>query len=364
VEISFEFGIPFKEQGGVQFGLAVYQQRASGHRCPIRTLKSATPRQEWRRKGADVEITDIPQQISTALKYSLRSRSSFFFSLFSAALVCGAAYDLSYAFLYTRLFNAKDAHYGPMFWQGLVLFSVVVPVAAGIIKLLIARRQERTFPPNKYGVVIAPFDVVSLDPETLGTSSKLRALDELMTQFFTAQERIIEEEDWSKDFEFRFLPPYAHMHNRRDAEDRLQSMRAVLVIWGQIVQETGKTVRATMLLVGPELNLTMELPCLETKIVATSLKFYALVAAAFSEKAAGRPGEAIGIFTMAKTPAAELDRMTDKGSTSNVAIVDRLIQQLQSRPVVATNDASEGPEGKADGAEASKFREEETHQVS
>ena len=76
-------------------------------------------------------ITDIPDQIAKAFKYSLRSPGAFALSLITAVVVFGFAYDLLYSFWYVRWFNAKDTHYGLFYVAGLVLVSLVIPLAIG-----------------------------------------------------------------------------------------------------------------------------------------------------------------------------------------------------------------------------------------
>lgn len=93
-----------------------------------------------------MDITDIPQQIKTSLKYSLRSTSSFLFSLFGAMLVCGAAFNLVYDFLYTHIYNRKESHYGAAFWGGLFTATIGLPAVYAIVSIVKARRQERPFP--------------------------------------------------------------------------------------------------------------------------------------------------------------------------------------------------------------------------
>src|ERR1700730_14484786 len=162
-------------------------------------------------------ITDIPGQIVTALKYSVRSPGAFVLSLISAVVVLGVAFDLLYGFFYTRLYQVKDPHYGDGFWLGLCIFGAMVPLAWAGITLAAAWLKLRRFPPDKFGIAIAPFDVFSIDPDTLGTATKLASLDEAMRQFFNAAKRASAGEHWLDDFEFRFLPPYVRVRSRQDA---------------------------------------------------------------------------------------------------------------------------------------------------
>ncbi len=274
-------------------------------------------------------LTDIPQQIATVLKYSLRSRTSFLSSLIGAIFVLGFAFDLLYGFFYTRVFNAKAIHYGHAFWIGLVAVALVVPLTVGLIRLILAERQLRPFPPGKHGVAIAPFDAVSLDPDTLGTASKLGALDAVMTQFFKAQQRIIEDEEWSKDFEFRFLPPFVQVQKKKDAATRLQAMAATLIIWGQINQESGAHLKVTMHFLGPQLDIKLDgdlLPSLTINL----LEYFALCAAGFANQGKGDLVQARRMFELARTPGSQIDQMAK--SNSNVAAVDDFIRRLDPTP--------------------------------
>ena len=73
-------------------------------------------------------ITDIPDQIAKAFKYSLRSPGAFCLSLITAIAVFGFAFDLTYSFWYVRWHNVKDPQYGWPYFAGLLLVSVVIPV--------------------------------------------------------------------------------------------------------------------------------------------------------------------------------------------------------------------------------------------
>jgi hypothetical protein len=276
-----------------------------------------------------MDINDIPQQIRTSLKYSLRSRSSFLFSLLGAMLVCGVAFNLLYDFLYSHIYNKKDSHYGPVFWIGLLTTCFGLPGIYAILSIVRARRLERPFAPGRFGIAIAPFNVVSLDPDTLGTSSKLRALDEIMTQLFTAQKRFIEEEQWSDRFEFRFLPPYVRILGKSDAEKRWRTMNALLIFSGQIVQQSGSGVLLRAQMLGLDTYITMDLPTIDIRMLETFLKYFVLSTAAYTEQKNGRLSESLKLYTLARTSAIALDRMANPGGTSTTNNVDRSINDLQ-----------------------------------
>jgi hypothetical protein len=109
-----------------------------------------------------------------------------------------------------------------------------------------------------FGIAIAPFDVCSLDPDTLGTSAKLQALDVVTKQFFSAVQRIISEEDWSKDFEFRFLPANVQIHRKKDAIARTKSLDATMLIWATILQHSNRPINMTMCVLGPDLDMKID----------------------------------------------------------------------------------------------------------
>ncbi|MBI4299844.1 MAG: hypothetical protein HY677_01820 [Chloroflexi bacterium] len=272
-----------------------------------------------------MEITDIPSQIARAFKYSLRSKTSFLLSLLAAGLVLGVSFDLLYGFGYRRVFNTKDAHYGPTFWSSLLFVALVLPVASGLYSILRARAQTRPFQPGRYGIAIAPFEVFSLDPDTLGTSSKLQALDTVMNQFFTAANGIINQENWAQSFEFRFLPPNIRIHNTQEAVAQRTSLGATLIIWGEVIQQSYSPLRIVFHLLGTELDLTMQGP-LDPFTPIPFLKFCALSAAAFSHRANGEHQRARELFLLARSPASELDKQAN--TNTNVAIIDGCVSKL------------------------------------
>jgi hypothetical protein len=131
-----------------------------------------------------MDITDIPDQLGKAFKYSLRSPSSFFLSLLTAMVVFGFAYDLVYGFGYIRWHNVKDPQYGWPYFAGLVFVAILVPLTIGVTAYARARAKARPFRAGEIGIAIAPFEVFLVAPETLGTASMLQALDIVSTQFF------------------------------------------------------------------------------------------------------------------------------------------------------------------------------------
>jgi hypothetical protein len=183
-------------------------------------------------------ITDIPDQIAKAFKYSLRSPSAFCLSLITAIVVFGFAYDLVYSFWYVRWHNVKDTQYGWPYFVGLLLVSIIIPVTIGGSAYLRARGQQRPFGPEEIGIAIAPFDVFSVDPETLGTASTLHALDVVSTQFFRVVENTLREYPLAQELKFRFLPQFTKITSKQDALAYLDKLHATLVVWGNITQRS------------------------------------------------------------------------------------------------------------------------------
>jgi hypothetical protein len=276
-----------------------------------------------------MEIIDIPSSIAKALKYSLRSRASFLLSLLAAILVLGISFDLLYSFYYTRAFNIKDPYYGTFFWAGLTVAAVIFPLGIAVVGLLRARGQTRPFQGSKYGIAIAPFEVISLDPDTLGAASKLQALDVVMSQFFAAVQRIIGEEDWSKDFEFRFLPPYARILSKRDAIERRAALSATVIIWGSLVQQSYSPIRTELRVLGTEVDLELKGSLDPSSGPAQTLELCVLLAAAFSHRAAGEYTKARELFVLARVPADQLDSLSK--SNKNVGLIDHFMQGVDEQ---------------------------------
>ena len=283
-----------------------------------------------------MDILDIPERAARVFKYSLRSKRSFLLSLVTAALVLGISFDLLYGFFYTRVFNAKDPRYGPWFWTALVVVAVVAPLVYGAIEFRRARAlRNRPFPENIYGIVIAPFEVYSLDPDTLGTASKLQALSVVMDQFFTATRQIMGEEEWASLFEFRLLPTFARITQKKEAADLKDSLGATLVIWGSLVQQSGKPVDVQMKLLGTELDITMggEMQPIRN---APILAFFALSAAGAELRRRGDLAAAREMYLRARKPAAALDQLSK--STRSTEINEGSIRKIEEEIVTPRAD--------------------------
>jgi hypothetical protein len=203
-----------------------------------------------------LNITDIPDQIKKALKYSLRSRPGFIISLVTAIIVLGIAYDLVYGFAYVRIYNIKEPVYGWVYGLGLFFFGLFIPLIAGIGAYMRARLLSRPFKVNEIGIAIAPFEVFSTAPETLGTSSTLQALDIVGTQFFQFVENIINEREWAEEFIFRFLPQHIRIKTEKEAVKSREALDAALLVWGVITQRSRQTLEIWIGLQGSEHNYT------------------------------------------------------------------------------------------------------------
>jgi hypothetical protein len=279
-------------------------------------------------------LTDIPGQIATSLKYSLRSPRSFLLSLISAVVVLGVAFDLLYAFFYTRFYDAKDTHYGVAFWLGLCFFGAIVPLVGASITLVAAKLKFRRFPPDKFGIAIAPFEVTSIDPDTLGTATKLASLDEAMRQYFNAAKRACDAEHWLDDFEFRFLPAYVRFQGKQDAAGRLDSMGATLVIWGEILQQHDQPLKMNQNILGAKVDMRMAGP-MELSHHGSFLAFWALCGAGFRLGDAGKRNEAVNMFALAKKgPASALDELKHDPKQPHyfADMIDHFIQEYGGKP--------------------------------
>jgi hypothetical protein len=183
-----------------------------------------------------MDIADIPNQIAKTFKYSLRSSGAFILSLITAFVVFAVAYDLIYGFWYARWYNTEHANYGRLYFIGLLLVSVVLPLTIGAGAYLRARASARPFKPEQIGIAIAPFDVISVDPETLGTANTLHSLDIVSTQFFRLVQSTLRDYPVAEELKFRFLPQYTKITNKEAASRQLARLNAALVFWGHIIQ--------------------------------------------------------------------------------------------------------------------------------
>jgi hypothetical protein len=272
-----------------------------------------------------MDITDIPDQISKAFKYSLRSRSTFAISLFTAIAVSGFAYDLLYGFCYIRWHNAKDPQYAWPYFAGLVFFALVVPSTIGVAAFLRARTQTRPFKAGQIGIAIAPFEVFSVAPETLGTANVLQALDIVGTQFFRVVQNTLSEFETATELEFRFLPQYTNITSKREAVQYREKLRATLVIWGSITQRTREPLDIRFSMQADSQTYDFSDLAIE-RFPMLPLQYFTFLEAA---KAVLRDGDGIRarrLFQQARKLGEQLDAKFK--SNDNVTFVDSFLAKL------------------------------------
>jgi len=277
-------------------------------------------------------ITDIPDQIAKAIKYSLRSPSSFAVSLVTAMVVFGIAYDLAYSFAYIRILDVKDAKYGPVYGWGLLIVAVAIPVALGLLAYLRARHRARPFDPAVLGIAFAPFEVFSVAPETLGTASLLQALDIVGTQFISVVENNLNEYGWAKEFEFRFLPQYMRIKTKEQAIEQRSALGATLLFWGVITQRTRMPLEIKLNLQGMVQTYNFTDFSVEDFPMVT-LNFFTLFEGAKALRAAGVDARAIYLFEQARPLAIMMDAKS-KGEGGLVAEIDANLAQLRPPPAI------------------------------
>ena len=282
-------------------------------------------------------IDDIPAQVGRVIRFSVRSPSSFLLSLFTSVFVIGLATDLVYGFLYTRIYNVKDAVYTPRAWLVLSLIALGLPMASGLYAVVAAYRKLRPFGSEKYGVAIAPFDVFSLDPDVLGTPSKRQALEEVIPQFFNAMLARFRESEWYNLLEFRYLPPFARVNREKVAQETREKLAAELLIWGKIVHKIDAPLNIEINLVGVDTSLKFSGPA-DPLQMANIFAYFILSAAGYSLMKSGRPSEAIQILKPVRDLAQDVDKTTNSGTTHR----DRVDAWLKEA-VRAAGDRLDGP---------------------
>jgi hypothetical protein len=262
---------------------------------------------------APLGVDDIPAQVGRVIRFSVRSPSSFFLSLVTSMFVVGFAADLFYGFLYTRIYNVKDASYTPFAWVFLSLLALGLPLLSGLYALASAYRKLWPFGAAKYGVAITPFDVFSLDPDVLGTPSKKQALEEVIPQFFNAMLARFHESEWYNWLEFRYLPPFVRINTQADAQTKRAKLRAELMIWGKIVQKFGDPLSIEINLAGLETNLKFTGPA-DPLRMADIFSFFILGSTGYSLMKSGHAEPAIRLLKEAQKFAPELDKTTNSGT--------------------------------------------------
>jgi hypothetical protein len=279
-----------------------------------------------------MSIVDIPEQVARVLKYSLRSKSSFIFSLLTASVVLGFAWTLLYEFFYTRVYGKAEAQYGTIFWIGLGVCGAFFPLVYGAVTITRAWLQTRPFETDKFGIAIAAFDVLSVDPDTLGTAGKLGALDEAMRQYFTVARRASRDAGWLDEFDLRFLPPYVRIETKEDAERWKKNLNATLIVWGQIIIES-KTIRFhEQNFVGTklEMKLSGNVP-INPELGGNMLALYALTSAGFILRDRNKLDRAKQMFGLAISPARKLDEKNERSGTQTYeAMLQGFISELST----------------------------------
>lgn len=251
-------------------------------------------------------IADLPDQITKALKYSLRSPSSFLLSLLSAMLVFAIAYDLVWGFAYVRWFDVKDAHYGRGYWVGMAVVAFALPLLAAAVAVARTLYRGRAFGVGEIGIAIAPLEVFSVDPETLGTSSVMQALDIVGTQFFRVVENTLNEQDGAKDFKFRFLPPHVRIKNQKAALKLRSKLDATLLVWGVITQRAHQPLEVRLELQAAVHNYSFTRLSVE-HFPMPALQFFMLMEGAKTLQNRGDKAGARQLYTHALPLAAEVD---------------------------------------------------------
>ncbi|HMD01768.1 MAG TPA: hypothetical protein VKG44_02270 [Candidatus Baltobacteraceae bacterium] len=272
-------------------------------------------------------ITDIPDQIAKALKYSLRSRGSFIVSLVTAIVVLAVAYDLIYSFVFVRANDVKDVHYGPAYWLGLAALALLLPALAGAVAYARARALLQPFPRGKVGIAIAPFEVFSVAPETLGTANALQALDIVATQFFRLVQNTLSEYPWADGFEFRFLPPYVRVTTRDEAVKRRAELGATLLVWGVITQRSRQPLEIKLALQAIVRNYDFSHLSIE-EFPMQPLQFFTILEAATYLASCGEKAHALEMLKAVLPLAAQIDEHAPGGNC--VADVNAEIARLAS----------------------------------
>lgn len=251
-------------------------------------------------------ITDLPDQIAKALKYSLRSPSSFIVSLLSAMVVCAIAFDLVWGFAFVRWYDVKDAHYGWWYWVGMSIAALALPLSVGAVAVMRTLHRARAFAADEIGIAIAPFEVFSVDPETLGTSSVLQALDIVGTQFFRLVESTLNEYEWAQDFKFRFLPPHVRIKSQSTAKERRSGLGATLMVWGVITQRAKEPLEIRLELQAADHNYSFSRLSVE-HFPMHALQFFILMEATKAVVKRGDTPRARRMYEQALALAVEVD---------------------------------------------------------
>jgi hypothetical protein len=187
----------------------------------------------------------------------------------------------------------------------------LVPIIAGVAAYVGSWNLQRPFDPKKCGVAIAPSEVFSLDPDVLGTPSKIQALQDVMHQFFTATEHLLMEKPWFQLFEFRFLPSSVRVSTAQDAERQRTTLGATVLLWGNVIQQIDKPLYFELHLSGRDTDLNMS-GNFDPPTLLFSFPYFLLSAAAYSAWKSGERDRARKLFAFALEPANAIDDQLEK----------------------------------------------------
>ena len=276
-------------------------------------------------------IDDIPSQVARVLKYSTRTFGSFLLSLTIATFVVGFSIDLLYGFFYQRLTGEEHARYGQLYWMIFGCTTLLVPIIAGIAAYAASWKLQRRFDPQRYGVAIAPPEVFSLDPDVLGTPTKIQALQDVLKQFFDATKHLLMEKPWFQLFEFRFLPPSVRVSTAQDAERLRIALGASILLWGNVIQQIDKPLYFELHLSGRDTNLNMS-GSVDPQSFLLFFQYYLLSATAYSIWKGGEYDSARQLFNFALEPANAIDdRLQSDGKPrTQVAQIRRWLAELDA----------------------------------
>ncbi len=153
-----------------------------------------------------------------------------------------------------------------------------------------------------------------------------------MDQFFAASRQIMGEEDWASMFEFRLLPTFARITQKRDALALMNSLGATLVMWGNLVQQSGKPIDAQIKFLGTDLDITMS-GSIQPVQSAPILAYFALGAAGSKLQQTGDLVGAREMFVRARKAAAALDQLTKSTSSTelNEAQIKKIEEEVAAR---------------------------------
>lgn len=275
-------------------------------------------------------LIDIPGALVAALKYSQRSRATFVLSIITSSLTLGLAFDLVYGFVIPRWFHVKDPSYGHFYWRAQIVVMAALPLLAATLAAVRARAKLKPFPRDRFGIAIAPFENFSVDVDTLGTATKLAALDGVISQFFAVSQLMLEQQPWGQAFELRRLPPYTRVHVKAEAQRLADAMGATLVVWGFVVHKPKGATVIHMHLLGRKVDLDLDVS-VDPVFLSRTMQFFFLVVAAFHEEAAGALSNARQMLEHARQPAEFLDKHAsarNAGAPTNIECVNQWIAKL------------------------------------